>query len=159
MDSYRYWPWFNVWFYNLYCQEIKKKDLSNENQTLLRYFLCLQTMYNTRILYHGVLLLLAAITSTDSMKCSRIIEGTTVPRSHAEGKYHFYMMLFNRTEVVYAYMPNTRYSGKNIRSHEREDGNVDIISNSIIRLIRDEKMNSIDAVLLSYMYIYVCKER
>ncbi|XP_011873806.1 PREDICTED: spondin-1 isoform X3 [Vollenhovia emeryi] len=67
-------------------------------------------MYNTRILYHGVLLLLAATTSTDSTKCSRIIEGTTVPRSHAEGKYHFFMTLFNRTEVVYAYMPNTKYN-------------------------------------------------
>lgn len=85
-------------------------------------------MYNTRrciILYHGVLLLLAATTSTDSIKCSRIIEGTTAPRSHAEGKYHFYMTLFNRTEIVYAYMPNTRYSGKNILNYEQEEQNVD----------------------------------
>jgi len=85
-------------------------------------------MYNTRrciILYHGVLLLLTATTSTDSIKCSRIIEGTTAPRSHAEGKYHFYMTLFNRTEIVYAYMPNTRYSGKNILNYKQEEQNVD----------------------------------
>ncbi|KYN06260.1 Spondin-1 [Cyphomyrmex costatus] len=67
-------------------------------------------MYNTRIVYHGILLLLAAVTSTDSTKCSRIIEGTTAPRSIALGKYHFFLTLFNRTDIVYAYMPNTRYN-------------------------------------------------
>ncbi|KAG5337853.1 SPON1 protein, partial [Acromyrmex heyeri] len=67
-------------------------------------------MYNTRIVYHGVLLLLAAVTSTDSTKCSRIIEGTTAPRSNAAGKYDFFLTLFNRTDKVYAYMPNTRYN-------------------------------------------------
>lgn len=67
-------------------------------------------MYNTRIVYHGVLLLLAVVTSTDSTKCSRIIEGTTAPRSNAVGKYHFFLTLFNRTDIVYAYMPNTRYN-------------------------------------------------
>ncbi|XP_077276011.1 spondin-1 isoform X1 [Temnothorax americanus] len=67
-------------------------------------------MYNTRILYHGILLLLATATTTDSTKCSRIIEGTTEPRSNALSKYHFFMTLFNRTDIAYAYMPNTRYS-------------------------------------------------
>ncbi|KYN37274.1 Spondin-1 [Trachymyrmex septentrionalis] len=67
-------------------------------------------MYNTKIVYHGVLLLLAAVTSTDSTKCSRIIEGTTAPRSNAIGKYDFFLTLFNRTDKVYAYMPNTRYN-------------------------------------------------
>ncbi|XP_011160300.1 spondin-1 isoform X2 [Solenopsis invicta] len=64
-------------------------------------------MYNAGIMYYGVLLLLVTATSTDSTKCSRIIEGTTGPRSNAEGKYHFFMTLFNRTET--SYMPNTRY--------------------------------------------------
>ncbi|XP_011066221.1 PREDICTED: spondin-1 isoform X5 [Acromyrmex echinatior] len=68
------------------------------------------TMYNTRIVYYGVLLLLAAVTNTDSTKCSRIIEGTTAPRSNAMGKYDFFLTLFNRTDKVYAYMPNTRYN-------------------------------------------------
>ncbi|KAL0133516.1 hypothetical protein PUN28_000923 [Cardiocondyla obscurior] len=67
-------------------------------------------MYNTRILCRAVLLLIAVATSTDSTKCSRIIEGTTVSRSNAEGKYHFEMTLFNRNESAYAYMPNTKYS-------------------------------------------------
>ncbi|XP_018361184.1 PREDICTED: spondin-1 isoform X2 [Trachymyrmex cornetzi] len=67
-------------------------------------------MYNTRIVYHGVLLLLAAVTNTDSTKCSRIIEGTTAPRSNAVGKYDFFLTLFNRTDKVYAYMPSTRYN-------------------------------------------------
>ncbi|EGI58135.1 hypothetical protein G5I_13781 [Acromyrmex echinatior] len=69
-----------------------------------------RTMYNTRIVYYGVLLLLAAVTNTDSTKCSRIIEGTTAPRSNAMGKYDFFLTLFNRTDKVYAYMPNTRYN-------------------------------------------------
>ncbi|XP_018059151.1 PREDICTED: spondin-1 isoform X1 [Atta colombica] len=67
-------------------------------------------MYNTRIVYHGVLLLFVTVTSTDSTKCSRIIEGTTSPRSNAVGKYDFFLTLFNRTDKVYAYMPNTRYN-------------------------------------------------
>ncbi|CAL1678080.1 unnamed protein product [Lasius platythorax] len=67
-------------------------------------------MYNIGIAYYAALLLLAAVTSTNSTKCSRTIEGTTMSRSNAEGKYHFFMTLFNRTEHVYAYMPNTRYS-------------------------------------------------
>ncbi|XP_050452606.1 spondin-1 isoform X3 [Cataglyphis hispanica] len=66
-------------------------------------------MHNTGIAYYVALLLLA-VTSTNSTKCSRTIEGTTGPRSYAEGKYHLFMTLFNRTEKVYAYMPNTRYS-------------------------------------------------
>ncbi|XP_031770909.1 spondin-1 isoform X4 [Apis florea] len=56
------------------------------------------------------LLLLAAITSTNALKCSRLIEGTTMPRSNADGKYHLFITLFNRTEMVFSYMPNTRYS-------------------------------------------------
>ncbi|XP_028047535.2 spondin-1 isoform X2 [Monomorium pharaonis] len=67
-------------------------------------------MYKAWIVYHGVLLLLAAATTTDSTKCSRVIEGTTGPRSNALGRYHFFVTLFNRTDMVYAYMPNTRYS-------------------------------------------------
>ncbi|XP_029663051.1 spondin-1 isoform X3 [Formica exsecta] len=67
-------------------------------------------MHNIRIMYYVALLLLAAVTSTNSTKCSRTIEGTTGSRSYAEGKYHIFMTLFNRTEIVYAYMPNTRYS-------------------------------------------------
>ncbi|XP_011694985.1 PREDICTED: spondin-1 isoform X3 [Wasmannia auropunctata] len=67
-------------------------------------------MCNTRIVCHAALLLLASATYTDSTKCSRIIEGTTGPRSSAEGKYHFFLTLFNRTDVVNNYMPNTRYS-------------------------------------------------
>ncbi|XP_076294317.1 spondin-1 isoform X3 [Lasioglossum baleicum] len=56
------------------------------------------------------LLLLAAITSTSALKCNRHIDGTTMPRSNAEGKYHLFLTLFNRTESVFSYMPNTRYS-------------------------------------------------
>ncbi|XP_076643915.1 spondin-1 isoform X2 [Halictus rubicundus] len=56
------------------------------------------------------LLLLAAITSTSAMKCNRHIDGTTMPRSNAEGKYHLFLTLFNRTETIFSYMPNTRYS-------------------------------------------------
>ncbi|GAB1861713.1 Spondin-1 [Camponotus japonicus] len=67
-------------------------------------------MHNIGIAYYAALLLLVAVTSTNSTKCSRIIESTTMSRSNAEGKYHFFMTLFNRTEIVYAYMPNTRYS-------------------------------------------------
>ncbi|XP_012230745.1 spondin-1 isoform X2 [Linepithema humile] len=67
-------------------------------------------MHNTRIVYYSALLLLAAVTSTNSTKCSRLIDGVTTPRSNAEGKYHLFLTLFNRTEVAYAYMPNTRYS-------------------------------------------------
>ncbi|XP_032683549.1 spondin-1 isoform X2 [Odontomachus brunneus] len=59
---------------------------------------------------HGALLLLAAVTSANSTKCSRLIDGVTTPRSNAEGRYNFFMTLYNRTELVYAYMPNTRYS-------------------------------------------------
>ncbi|CAL7938661.1 unnamed protein product [Xylocopa violacea] len=58
----------------------------------------------------GFLLLLAAVTSTSASKCSRVIDGTTMPRSNAEGKYHLFITLFNRTEMVFSYMPNTRYS-------------------------------------------------
>ncbi|XP_019884984.1 spondin-1 isoform X2 [Camponotus floridanus] len=67
-------------------------------------------MHYIGIAYYAALLLLVAVTSTNSTKCSRIIEDTTMSRSNAEGKYHFFMTLFNRTEIVYAYMPNTRYS-------------------------------------------------
>lgn len=56
------------------------------------------------------LLLLAEITSITATKCSRHIDGTTMPRSNAEGKYHFFLTLFNRTDTVFSYMPNTRYS-------------------------------------------------
>lgn len=35
-----------------------------------------------------------------------------MPRSNADGKYHLFITLFNRTEMVFSYMPNTRYSGK-----------------------------------------------
>ncbi|EFN80621.1 Spondin-1 [Harpegnathos saltator] len=59
---------------------------------------------------HGALLLLAAVTSANSTKCNRLIDGVTTPRSNAEGRYNFFMTLYNRTELVYAYMPNTRYS-------------------------------------------------
>ncbi|KAG7203741.1 hypothetical protein KM043_013767 [Ampulex compressa] len=55
-------------------------------------------------------LLLAAITSGSSSKCNRLLESVTTPRSSAEGKYHVLLTLFNRTEIAYAYMPNTRYS-------------------------------------------------
>ncbi|EZA49418.1 hypothetical protein X777_11916 [Ooceraea biroi] len=65
-----------------------------------------------RIAYCGALLLLVAVTSTNSTKCSRLIDGVTRPRASAEGKYHFFVTLFNRTEHVNDYMPNTRYSGK-----------------------------------------------
>ncbi|XP_014483315.1 PREDICTED: spondin-1 [Dinoponera quadriceps] len=58
----------------------------------------------------GALLLLAAVTSANSTKCSRFIDGVTTPRSNAEGRYNFFMTLYNRSELVYAYMPNTRYS-------------------------------------------------
>ncbi|XP_020284534.1 spondin-1 isoform X2 [Pseudomyrmex gracilis] len=69
------------------------------------------TMYDTRIACYSVLLLLlAAVTSVNSTKCSRLIEGVTMSRSNAEGKFHFFLTLYNRTEQVYAYMPNTRYS-------------------------------------------------
>lgn len=110
----------------------------NENEILLHYFPCSQAMYNARIVCHGILLLLAAA-STDSTKCSHIIEGTTGPRSNAEGKYYFFMTLFNRTELVYAYMPSTRYSGKNIRNREQEDRAIDIISNPVIYITKWEK--------------------
>ncbi|XP_011346734.1 spondin-1 isoform X2 [Ooceraea biroi] len=63
-----------------------------------------------RIAYCGALLLLVAVTSTNSTKCSRLIDGVTRPRASAEGKYHFFVTLFNRTEHVNDYMPNTRYS-------------------------------------------------
>ncbi|XP_076396806.1 spondin-1 isoform X4 [Megachile rotundata] len=56
------------------------------------------------------LLLLMAICSTNASKCNRLIDGTTMPRSSAEGKYHLFMTLFNRTEMVFSYMPNTRYT-------------------------------------------------
>ncbi|KAK9304472.1 hypothetical protein QLX08_004229 [Tetragonisca angustula] len=56
------------------------------------------------------LLLLAAVTSASASKCSRLIDGTTVPRSNADGKYHLFVTLFNRTEMVFSYMPNTRYT-------------------------------------------------
>ncbi|XP_017761767.1 PREDICTED: spondin-1 isoform X2 [Eufriesea mexicana] len=56
------------------------------------------------------LLLLAAVTSTSASKCSRLIDGTTMPRSNADGKYHLFITLFNRTEMVFSYMPNTRYT-------------------------------------------------
>lgn len=69
-------------------------------------------MYNIGTAYYAALLLLAAVTSTDSTKCSRIIEGTTMSHSNAKGKYNFFMTLFNRTDHVYAYMPNSRYNGK-----------------------------------------------
>lgn len=71
----------------------------------------LQAMRSARIV-HGALLLLAAVTSANSAKCSRLIDGVTTPRSYAEGRYNFFMTLYNMTEQVYAYMPNTRYSGK-----------------------------------------------
>lgn len=72
----------------------------------------LQAMHSARIAYCAALLLLLAVTSADSAKCSRLIDGVTKPRSIAEGKYHFFMTLFNRTEIVNEYMPNTRYNGK-----------------------------------------------
>ncbi|XP_053986633.1 spondin-1 isoform X2 [Hylaeus volcanicus] len=56
------------------------------------------------------LLLLAAITSASASKCTRLIDGTTMPRSNANGKYHLSVTLFNRTEMVFSYMPNTRYT-------------------------------------------------
>ncbi|XP_043250558.1 spondin-1 isoform X3 [Colletes gigas] len=56
------------------------------------------------------LLLMAAITSASASKCTRLIDGTTMPRSNAEEKYHLFVTLFNRTEMVYSYMPNTRYT-------------------------------------------------
>ncbi|XP_076681730.1 spondin-1 isoform X3 [Andrena cerasifolii] len=56
------------------------------------------------------LLLLAAITSASASKCSRLIDGTTKPRSNADGKYHIFITLFNRTEAVFSYMPNARYT-------------------------------------------------
>ncbi|XP_026668005.1 spondin-1 isoform X4 [Ceratina calcarata] len=58
----------------------------------------------------SLLFLLAAVTSTWASKCSRLIDGTTMPRSNADGKYHMFITLFNRTEMVFAYMPNTRYT-------------------------------------------------
>ncbi|XP_031834060.1 spondin-1 isoform X2 [Nomia melanderi] len=59
---------------------------------------------------HCFLLLLEVIRSTTASKCNRMIDGTTMPRSNAEGKYHLFITLFNRTEMVFSYMPNTRYS-------------------------------------------------
>ncbi|CAK9811500.1 SPON1 [Anthophora plagiata] len=56
------------------------------------------------------LLLLVAVTSTSASKCSRLIDGTTMSRSSADGKYHLFVTLFNRTEMIFSYMPNTRYS-------------------------------------------------
>ncbi|XP_029174567.1 spondin-1 isoform X4 [Nylanderia fulva] len=67
-------------------------------------------MYSIGIVYYVALLLLAVVTSTNSTKCSRIIEGTTMSRSNAKDKYNFFMTLFNRTEHIYAYMPNTKYN-------------------------------------------------
>ncbi|XP_076231734.1 spondin-1 isoform X3 [Calliopsis andreniformis] len=64
---------------------------------------------NSRAVY-GFLLLLATITSASTSKCSRLIDGTTMARSNAEGKYHLSITLFNRTEMVFSYMPNTRYT-------------------------------------------------
>ncbi|XP_033360930.1 spondin-1 isoform X1 [Bombus vosnesenskii] len=56
------------------------------------------------------LLLLAAVTSTSATKCSRLIDGTTMPRSSAEEKYHLFITLFNRSDMVFSYMPNTKYT-------------------------------------------------
>ncbi|XP_076544630.1 spondin-1 isoform X2 [Osmia lignaria lignaria] len=56
------------------------------------------------------LLLLMAVCSTSASKCSRLIDGTTMPRSNADEKYHLFITLFNRTETVFSYMPNTRYT-------------------------------------------------
>ncbi|KZC07757.1 Spondin-1 [Dufourea novaeangliae] len=33
-----------------------------------------------------------------------------MPRSNADGRYHLFITLFNRTEMVFSYMPNTRYT-------------------------------------------------
>nr|XP_050869660.1 spondin-1 isoform X3 [Vespula vulgaris] len=62
-----------------------------------------------RILYY-ILLLLAITRSSYSVRCNRIIDGTTRPRSNAEEKYYFFMTLYNRTDIVYAYMPDTKYT-------------------------------------------------
>ncbi|KOX70161.1 hypothetical protein WN51_04901, partial [Melipona quadrifasciata] len=58
------------------------------------------------------LLLLAAVTGASALKCSRLIDGTTMPRSNADGKYHLFVTLFNRTEMVFSYMPKTKYTGE-----------------------------------------------
>ncbi|KAI4495497.1 hypothetical protein M0802_008711 [Mischocyttarus mexicanus] len=63
-----------------------------------------------RIIYKIVLLLIVTHTSF-STRCNRMIDGTTRPRSPAEDKYSFFMTLYNRTDVVYAYMPDTKYTG------------------------------------------------
>ncbi|KAK2588182.1 hypothetical protein KPH14_004223 [Odynerus spinipes] len=56
------------------------------------------------------LLLFAVTRSVNSARCNRMIDGTTRPRSSAEEKYHFFVTLYNRTDTVYAYMPDTRYT-------------------------------------------------
>lgn len=73
-------------------------------------FPCLQVMRSGRIV-HGALLLLAAVTSANSAKCNRLIDGVTAPKSNAEGRYNFVMTQYNRT-IYNFYMPNTRYNGK-----------------------------------------------
>ncbi|XP_076168911.1 spondin-1 isoform X2 [Ptiloglossa arizonensis] len=59
---------------------------------------------------HNFLLLLATIRSASASKCTGLIDGTTMPRSSADGKYHLFVTLFNRTEMVFSYMPNTKYT-------------------------------------------------
>ncbi|XP_035717561.1 spondin-1-like isoform X3 [Vespa mandarinia] len=62
-----------------------------------------------RILYY-ILLLFAITHSSYSVRCNRVIDGTTRPRSEAKEKYSFFMTLYNRSDTVYAYMPDTKYT-------------------------------------------------
>lgn len=164
MDSCRHQTWFYEEMFDFIISTATREQYSNCRRTGMRYcyviFFCLQAMYNTRIVYHGVLLLLAAATSTDSTKCSRTIEGVTMPRSNAEGKYHFFMTLFNRTELVYAYMPSTRYSGKNICNRANRGIERWYNFESCYPYHRNEKWTySSFFVTCTYIYMYVEKER
>ncbi|XP_015180152.1 PREDICTED: spondin-1-like isoform X3 [Polistes dominula] len=58
----------------------------------------------------NIILLLIITNGSYSTRCNRMIDGTTRPRSPAEDKYSFFMTLYNRTDIVYAYMPNTKYT-------------------------------------------------
>jgi len=120
MDSFLYRPrlWKCLILICIATYEATFEIVIEWERSIVMLFPYFQMMYNTRIVYHGVLLLFVTVTSTDSTKCSRIIEGTTSPRSNAVGKYDFFLTLFNRTDKVYAYMPNTRYNGKHIYSRK-----------------------------------------
>ncbi|XP_066589883.1 spondin-1 isoform X2 [Prorops nasuta] len=56
------------------------------------------------------ILLIFMGTGSVSGRCNRMIPGSIGERSPAEDKYSIYVTIFNRTEMVTAYMPNTKYS-------------------------------------------------